>query len=176
VPGSLAPPLSERDHVQGRADAPFELVMYGDFECPFCLASQSVLTRVRARLGDDLRFGFRHFPLDALHPQARRAAAAAEAADGQGAFWEMFDALYGLRGRLGERELLRAARDLGLDERRVAQELADGVHDARVQEDFETGQASGVTGTPAFFVNGVLHTEAFDAGSLVAALRGEPAR
>jgi protein-disulfide isomerase len=141
------------------------------------LPGLAVRPHARARApGDDLRFGFRHFPLDALHPQARRAAAAAEAADGQGAFWEMFDALYGLRGRLGERELLRAARDLGLDERRVAQELADGVHDARVQEDFETGQASGVTGTPAFFVNGVLHTEAFDAGSLVAALRGEPAR
>ena len=176
VPGSLAPPLSERDHVQGRADAPFELVMYGDFECPFCLASQSVLTRVRARLGEDLRFGFRHFPLDELHPQARRAAAAAEAGDAQGAFWEMFDALYALRGRLGERDMLRAARSLGLDEGRMAGELADGTHDERVQEDVETGQASGVRGTPAFFVNGVLHTEAFDAGSLVAALRGEPAR
>ncbi len=176
MPGSLAPPLSERDHVQGRDGAPFELVMYGDFECPFCLASQSVLTRVRARLGDDLRFAFRHFPIDALHPQARRAAAASEAAAGQGAFWEMYDALYALRGRLGEREILRAARDLGLDERRVAGELAGGVHDARVQEDLEWGQASGVTGTPSFFVNGVLHTEAFDAGSLVSALRGEPAR
>jgi len=176
VPGSLAPPLSERDHVQGRADAPFELVMYGDFECPFCLASQSVLTRVRARLGDDLRFAFRHFPLDALHPQARRAAAAAEAADAQGAFWEMYDALFALRGRLGEREILRAARGIGLDERRMARELADGTHAARIQDDFEAGRAAGVTGTPSFFVNGTLHTEAFDAGSLVAALRGEPAR
>lgn len=176
MPGSLAPPLSERDHVQGRDDAPFELVMYGDFECPFCLASQSVLERVRARLGEDLRFAFRHFPLDALHPQARRAAAAAEAAGAQGAFWEMYDALYALRGRLGEREILRAARLLGLDERRMARELADGIHDARIQEDLEAGQAAGVTGTPSFFVNGVLHTEAFDAGSLVAALRGQPAR
>ena len=176
MPGLLDPPLSDRDHVQGPAGAPLELVMYGDFECPFCQASQSVLTRVRSRLGEDLRFGFRHFPIDALHPQARRAAAAAEAADGQGAFWEMYDALYALRGRLGEREILRTARDLGLDERRMAQELAEGSHDARVQEDLEAGQAAGVTGTPAFFVNGVLHTEAFDAGSLVAALRGEPAR
>jgi len=176
VPGSLDPPLSDRDHVQGRADAPLTLVMYGDFECPFCLASQSVLARVRARLGDDLRFGFRHFPIDGLHPQARRAAAAAEAADAQQAFWEMFDALYALRGRLGEREIVRAARNLGLDERRIARELAEGVHEGRVQEDVETGRRSGVTGTPAFFVNGSLHTEAFDAGSLVAALRGEPAR
>ncbi len=176
MPGSLVAPLTDRDHVQGEASAPYELVMYGDFECPFCQASQSVLTRVRTRLGDDLRFGFRHFPIDGLHPQARRAGAAAEAAGAQGAFWEMFDALFALRGRLGERELVRAARALGLDERRLARELEEGVHDARVEEDRQTGEASGVTGTPAFFVNGVLHTEAFDAGSLVAALRGEAAR
>jgi protein-disulfide isomerase len=150
--------------------------MYGDFECPFCQASQSVLTRVRSRLGEDLRFGFRHFPIDGLHPQARLAGAAVEAAGAQNAFWEMFDALFALRGRLGERDLIRAARDLGLDERRVAQELADGVHDARVEEDMRSGLASGVTGTPSFFVNGVLHTDAFDAGSLVAALRGEAPR
>ncbi len=176
MPGTLDPPLTDRDHVQGRADAPYELVMYGDFECPFCQASQSVLSRVRARVGDDLRFGFRHFPIDALHPQARLAGAASEAAGAQGVFWEMYDALFELRGRLAERDLLRTARAIGIDEARVARELAEGTHAARIEEDLRSGQASGVTGTPSFFVNGHLHTEAFDAGSLVAALRGEPAR
>ena len=94
VPDVLTPPLGADDHVDGPADAPLELVMYGDFQCPFCTAAQPILRRVRDRLDGRLRFAFRHFPLRALHPDAERAAQASEAAAAQGAFWAMHDALY----------------------------------------------------------------------------------
>ena len=109
MPASLDPPLGPDDHVSGRADAPYELVMYGDFECPYCAAAQSILARVRSRLGDELRFAFRHLPLESVHPHARHAAEASEAAAAQGAFWEMHDALYAARGRLEDADLVAEA-------------------------------------------------------------------
>jgi protein-disulfide isomerase len=172
VTGLLDPPRVPDDHVAGDPDAPLELVMYGDFECPYCAAAQSILARVRARLGDELVFVFRHMPDEEAHPHARHAAEAAEAAAAQGAFWPMHDALYAGRGHLADRDLVAHARGVGLDGDRIAAELRDGVHAARVQRDLETGLRSGVTGTPGFFVNGRLHEGAYDAGSLVEALRG----
>jgi NhaA family Na+:H+ antiporter len=171
VPVSLDPPLGPDDHVSGDPDAPYELVMYGDFECPYCAAAQSILARVRSRLGDDLRFAFRHLPLESVHPHARHAAEASEAAAAQGAFWEMHDALYAGRGRLEDADLVSHARALGLDAERVGRELAEGTHAGRVQRDADTAEALGLDSTPAFFVNGVLHADTYDAGSLVAALR-----
>jgi NhaA family Na+:H+ antiporter len=170
VAALLDPPLGPNDHVAGPADAPLELVMYGDFQCPYCTAAQGPVRRVRERLGDELRFAFRHFPIAEVHPDARRAAEAAEAAAAQGAFWEMHDAMYASGGRLREDELAATAAALGLDPERVRAELRDGTHAARVDRDLESGRRSGVTGTPGFFVNGVAHHGAFDAGSLIEAL------
>jgi Na+:H+ antiporter, NhaA family len=170
VAALLDPPLGPDDHVSGRDDAPFELVMYGDFQCPYCAAAQGPVRRVRERLGDDLRFAFRHFPLSEVHPDARRAAEAAEAAAAQGAFWEMHDALYDSGGRLHEDELVATAAGLGLDAERLRAEIRDGTRAARVERDLESGRRSGVTGTPGFFVNGVRHEDAFDAGSLIEAI------
>jgi protein-disulfide isomerase len=172
VPVSLAPPLGPDDHVSGPDGAPYELVMYGDFECPYCAAAQSILARVRSRLGDELRFAFRHLPLESVHPHARHAAEAAEAAAAQGAFWEMHDALYAGRGRLEDADLVAHARAAGLDAERVGRELADGTHAGRVQRDVDAAHALGLSATPVFFVNGVQHTDTYDAGSLVTALRG----
>src|SRR3954453_2256086 len=81
------PPIDADDHVDGAPDAPLELVMYGDFQCPFCVAAQPMVRRVRDQLGSRLRFAFRHFPLADVHPDAERAALAVEAAAAQGAFW-----------------------------------------------------------------------------------------
>jgi Na+:H+ antiporter, NhaA family len=172
VTASLQPPLGPDDHVAGPDDAPYELVMYGDFECPYCAASQSILARVRKRLEGELRFAFRHLPLESVHPHARHAAEAAEAAAAQGAFWEMHDALYAARGRLEDGDLVAHARGLGLDAERIGRELAAGEHAARVERDAAGAAALGLTSTPVFFVNGVRHTDSYDAGSLVAALRG----
>lgn len=170
--GLLDTPLGRDDHVAGDPAARLELVMYGDFECPYCAAAQPILARVRERLGAEFRFAFRHFPLTGVHPHAQHAAEAAEAAAAQGAFWSMHDALYAARGRLADRDLAAHASGLGLDGARVAAALESHEHAARVARDAEAAVRTGVTGTPGFFVNGRLHVGAFDAGSLVAALRG----
>lgn len=144
--------------------------MYGDFECPYCAAAQSIIARVQRRLGDRLALVFRHFPLPDVHPHALQAAQAAEAAAAQDAFWAMHDTLYGARGRLAERDLLAHARALGLDRDRFAAELSGEAHLDRVRHDLATGTASGVVGTPGFFANGRRLRGAFDAGSIVDAL------
>jgi NhaA family Na+:H+ antiporter len=164
------PPLDADDHVQGPPDAPLELIMYGDFQCPYCTASQSIVKRVRNRLDGRLRFAFRHLPLHEVHPDAQRAAEAAEAAAAQGKFWEMHEALYSNGGHLALADLAEAAKRLGLDVERFRAELIDGTYAARVERDAAGARAAGIAATPAFIVNGVLHTEAFDAGSLVDAL------
>jgi NhaA family Na+:H+ antiporter len=172
VPDPLTPPLGPDDHVDGPADAPLELVMYGDFQCPFCTAAQPILRRVRGRLEGRLRFAFRQFPLRSLHPDAERAAQASEAAAAQGAFWAMHDALYALRGQLGAADIVAAAARIGLDAERIRSALEEGTYAAAVQADVDSGAASGVTGTPTFFTGGVRHAGAFDAQSLIAALEG----
>ena len=164
------PPLDPEDHVAGPPEAPLELIMYGDFQCPFCTAAQSIVARVRKRLDGRLRFAFRHLPLHEVHPDAQRAAEAAEAAAAQGAFWEMHDALYANGGRFEDEDLAALAKRLGLDVQRFRAELADGTHAARVARDADAARAAGIAGTPAFIVNGTHHDDAFDAGSLVAAL------
>jgi Na+:H+ antiporter, NhaA family len=173
VPTRLDPPLGPEDHVAGPAEAPLELVMYGDFQCPYCSAAQPIVRRVRERLDGRLRFAFRHLPLPALHPDAERAAQAAESGAAQGAFWAMHDALYAQRGRLGLDDVLRAAEQAGVDPERVRADLAAGTHAARVARDAESARAGGVTGTPGFFANGLRVEGSFDAQSLLAAL--EPA-
>jgi protein-disulfide isomerase len=160
------------DHVRGAEDAPLLLVMYGDFECPYCQAAQGIVARVRARLGDELRFAFRHFPIRAQHPRAEASAQASESAAAQGAFWPMHDALYARRGALEDRDLLAAARDAGVGSEQVAADLRSGVHAPRVQRDLDAGVALGLHGTPGFVANGRLVPGAFDARSLVDALRG----
>jgi protein-disulfide isomerase len=170
MPVALDPPLGPDDHVAGSGEAALELVMYGDFECPYCAAAQPILRRVRDRLGDRLRFAFRHYPQEQIHPHSRHAAEAAEAAAAQGAFWEMHDALYASRGRLEDDDLVAHAAGLGLDGERVRRELDEGVHAERVERDLESGRGAELPGTPAFFVNGERHDDSFDAGSLVEAL------
>ena len=135
--------LDAADHVSGPADAPYELLMYGDFQCPYCTAAQSILRRVRDRLDGRLRFAFRHFPLTEIHPDAWRAAEAAEAAGAQGSFWEMHDALYANGGRFGEADLAALADRIGLDVERFRAELAAGAHTDRVQRDLDAGRAAG---------------------------------
>ena len=157
--------------MKGPDDAPLELVMFGDFQCPYCLASQAVLRRVFERVERPLRFAFRHLPVIERHPLAGVAAEAAEAAAAQGRFWELHDALYAAQPRLTEAAVVfEIAAGVGLDAERVQREVEEGRWRERVQRDVRSAEASGVRGTPAFFVNGRLHQGAFDAGSLVEAL------
>jgi protein-disulfide isomerase len=168
----LSPPLEDLDHVRGERGAPLELVMFGDFQCPFCLGAQSSLRRVRERLGERLLFAFRHLPIPERHPLAPMAAEASEAAAAQGRFWDYHDALYAIQPKLSRETMLGAARDLGLDADRIEAELEAGTHRDRVARDKASGEASGATGTPTFFVNGIRLYGAYDASSLVEALEG----
>ncbi|SHN76451.1 Na+/H+ antiporter NhaA [Geodermatophilus obscurus] len=170
-PVLLDPPVDvARDHVRGPADAPLTLVEYGDFECPFCGRATGTVEELRERFGDRLRYVFRHVPLVDVHPHARLAAEAAEAAAAQGRFWEMHDRLFAGQDRLMPADLLEHAAAAGLDVSRFARDLGSSRFARRVEEDVESAEVSGVTGTPTFFVNGRRHTGPFDTGSLAAAL------
>jgi protein-disulfide isomerase len=166
----LAPPLEEIDHVRGEPGAPLELVMFGDFQCPFCLGAQKSLRRVRERLGERLLFAFRHLPIPERHPLAPMAAEASEAAAAQARFWEYHDALYAAQPKLSRETMLAVGRDLGLDAERIAAELDSGAHAERIGRDLASAEASGATGTPTFFVNGSRFYGAYDASSLIEAL------
>ena len=167
---TLALPVGDRDHVQGPADAPVTLVEYGDFECPYCAAAHVILKKVQQIMGSQLRFVFRHFPLTQIHPHAEPAAEASEAAGVQGQFWEMHDVLYENQPMLDPLHLVMFAEDLGLDIKRLARELKEGVYRERVRGDFLSGVRSGVNGTPAFFINGVRYDGSWDLPPLVEAL------
>lgn len=166
----LSPPLEDLDHVRGERGAPLELVMFGDFQCPYCLGAQSVLRRVRERLGDRLVFGFRHLPIPERHPLAPLAAEASEAVAAQGSFWEFHDALYANQPRLSRETIFELAKEHGLDAERIEAEVDAGAHRDRIARDVASAEASGATGTPTFYVNGKRFFGAYDAGSLVEAL------
>jgi len=168
----LSPPLEDLDHVRGERGAPLELVMFGDFQCPFCLGAQSILRRVRERLGERLLFGFRHLPIVERHPLALLAAEASEAAAAQGRFWEYHDALYPVQPKLSREVMLEVGRELGLDVERMEAEIESGAHRDRIVRDVSSAENSGATGTPTFFVNGKRFFGAYDASSLVTALEG----
>jgi protein-disulfide isomerase len=144
--------------------------MFGDFQCPYCMAAQRVIRRVRERLGDELRFAFRHLPIVERHPMAQASAEASEAAAAQWRFWEYHDGLFAAQNRLSNRELVVIARALDLDADRLSREVEGRRWQARVERDVESARASGARGTPTFFVNGRLHDDVYDAGTLIAAL------
>jgi Na+/H+ antiporter NhaA len=167
---------SARDHVRGPDDAPVTLVEYGDYECPFCGQAEIVIRELLESFGDDLRYVWRHLPLNDVHPRAQTAAEAAEAAAGQGAFWPMHDRLLDHQDELNPRDLLRHAVDLGLAVDRFMDELRRRTHAPRVDEDVTSADASGVAGTPSFFINGRRHHGAYDVATLAAAVRAARTR
>jgi Na+/H+ antiporter NhaA len=172
----LAVPLDpDRDHFRGPADAPVTVVEYGDFECPYCGRAESVVRELLADFGD-VHYVWRHLPLSDVHPNAELAAEASEAAAAQGRFWEMHDQLLDHQGELRPRDLHGYAGRLGLDLERFEDDLRRHAHAPRVEEDVDSADASGVTGTPTFFVNGRRHDGAYDIDSLTAAVRAARAR
>ena len=168
----LAESVSDRDHTQGPADAPVTLVMYGDYECPYCQEAFRAVKQLREdeTVTEQTRFVFRNFPLTSVHPHAQQAAEAAEAAAAQGQFWEMHDVLYEHQDALELDDLKEYAEQLGLDGEYLVQELEQGAFTERVQEDLLSGARSGVNGTPTFFINGERYDEQWDPGALRAAL------
>jgi Na+/H+ antiporter NhaA len=167
----LAVPVDiERDHFRGPADAPVTLVEYGDFECPYCGHAEPVIRALLADFGD-LRYVWRHLPLNDIHPHAQLAAEAAEAAGAQGKFWEMYDLLFAHQSELLMRDLMGYARELALDTERFGEDLRQRAFTSRVAEAVESADLSGVSGTPIFFINGRRHYGAYDIDTLSAAVR-----
>jgi protein-disulfide isomerase len=167
----LTVPVSEdSDHIQGPADAPLTLLEYGDYECPYCGQAYPIVKQLQKQLGDRLRFVFRTFPITTAHPHSEQAAEAAEAANGQGRFWEMHDYLYEHQQHLDDSDLHAYAEQLGLDLDRFDRDLADHTYAERVREDFMSGVRSGVNGTPSFYINGIRHDASYDYETLLSAL------
>jgi protein-disulfide isomerase len=166
----LAVPVSSSDHSLGPADAPVTLVEYGDFECPNCEAAFPVVRSLLESLDGQLRFVFRHFPVSIRHDHAQKAAEASEAAAEQGKFWEMHDILFRNQDDLDRESLLGYAGELGLDLERFTYELDESIHAERVFRDLASGEASGVSWTPTFFLNEVRHGVARDLDGLVRAV------
>src|SRR5271156_6656510 len=144
----MKPPVGANDHVQGTANAPVTLVEYGDYQCPYCGEAYPIVKALQERLGKQVRFVFRNFPLSTMHPHAEHAAEAAEAAGAHGKFWEMHDALYENQEDLDCGALVEYAAAVALEPSRFAGEMAKQTYAARVREDFMSGVRSGVNGTP----------------------------
>ena len=171
----LAVPVDpERDHVRGADQALVTLVEYGDYECPFCGLAEPVIRELLADDGD-LRYVWRHLPLTDVHPHALLAAEGAEAAARQGSFWPMHDQLLTHQDALTADDLLRYAAQLGLDTGRFTADLRRHAGEAKITEDVDSADLSGVTGTPTFFVNGKRHRGAYDIDTLADAVRAAKA-
>ncbi len=163
-------PDTERDHVSGSVKGAIKLLEYGDYECPFCADAQPIVKEIQRRLGDDLLFAFRHFPLINIHPHSEHAAEAAEAAGAQENFWGMHDLLFENQSALEDQDLVAYAGELSLDETRLIREVTSSVYALRIREDFKSGVRGGVNGTPTFFINGERYDGPRDVGHFLEAL------
>ena len=157
----LTLPVTHADHILGNEHASVTLVEYGDFECPNCKQAAPVVKLILSHFAGRIRFVWRHFPLEEVHPHALHAALASEAAGAQRKFWPMHDRLFEHPSQLEDRQLERYAGELGLDTARFRSDLQHDAHLQRVREHIESGRASGVRSTPTFFVNGELQDVSF---------------
>jgi Na+/H+ antiporter NhaA len=168
----IRPVDPDRDHLRGNPEAPLTLVEYGDYECPFCSRATGSIDEVRAHFGDELRYVWRHLPLERVHPRAFDAARAAEAAGLQGKYFEMGRMLFANQDDLEWSGIYRYANSIGLDLERFDQDVR--VHPSkvlhRVQDDAQDAELMDLNSTPTFFVNGVRHKGPWDAASLIRAL------
>jgi Na+/H+ antiporter NhaA len=166
----VVPVDDDRDHIRGPDKALVTVVEYADFECPYCGLAEPAVRELLRDFGD-LRYVWRHLPLTDVHPHAQLAAEAAEAAAKQGAFWEMHDLLMAHQGALTARDLIGYAASLGLDTEKFTAHMRKHAGAARVAEDVDSADLSGVSGTPTFFVNGMRHYGAYDIESLSKAVK-----
>jgi Na+/H+ antiporter NhaA len=166
----------DTDHIRGPLDAPVTLIEYGDFECPYCGRAEPIVRELLNEFGDDLRYVWRHLPLSDVHPHAKMAALAAEAADVQDSFWEMHDLLLGHQDALRYSDLVGYAEELGLDVDRFERDVHEHVGESQISADIDGADLSGVSGTPTFFVNGMRHQGEYDITILSNAVRAARAR
>ncbi|MDJ0785469.1 MAG: DsbA family protein [Myxococcota bacterium] len=140
----------------GPDDAPVTIVEFSDYQCPFCRRVEPTIEALLARYPEQVRFVYRHYPLDRIHPQARGAAEAAACADDQGQFWAFHKQLFAEGAKFDAQSLEGYAEQTGLDLAEYKACVAERRHKDLVENDFQDGAKAGVTGTPAFFVNGIM--------------------
>jgi len=138
---------------RGNADAKLAIVEFSDFQCPFCRRVTPTMGQIEREYGDKVRIVFKHFPLE-MHPKAPAAHAAAEAAHQQGKFWEMHDLIFANQESMSPEKYVEYAKQLNLDIPRFQRDVASAQIKARIDSDSEEGSKLGVSGTPAFFING----------------------
>jgi len=160
-PFELSLPVGGADHVLGPSHAAVTVVEYGDFECPNCKQAAPAVKLLLKHFSGRVRFVWRNFPLEEVHQHALHAALAVEAAGGQGKFWPMHDLLFEDQAHLKPPQLRRYAERLELDLARYDIEMKEDYYLQRVREHMESGRASGVRGTPGFFVNGAIEDVSF---------------
>jgi protein-disulfide isomerase len=166
----LQPLDKEVDHVRGSADARV-ILEYGDYECPYSRKAFREIEHVERRLGERVRFAFRHFPLTEIHPHALAASAAAEAASLQDRFWDMHELLFHRQGALEDDDLRGYAAELGLDIAHFDEAWNSVGVLERIRRDVESGSATGeVRGTPTLFIDGIVHRGGYDAQTLLEAV------
>lgn len=168
--GKLKLPVNDRDHIQGPRTASVNLVEYGDYECPYTGQAYPIVKEIQKHLGDKLLFVFRNFPLREIHPHAQHAAEAAEAAAAQGKFWDMHDYLFEHQQALDDNHLSKYAAALGIDTDKFRKEMSGHNYASQIDKSLGEGIASGVEGTPTFFINGVKHNDSWDQETLLAAI------
>jgi len=142
--------------IRGSANAPVTIIEFSDFHCPYCKQVQPTLKRILSDYGGRVRLAYRDFPLDQLHPSARKAAEAARCANDQGKFWEFHDKLYGGATDASPETLTRLAREVDMDVVAFQQCLSIGKHQSAINRDIQEASSLGIAGTPGFFINGRL--------------------
>jgi protein-disulfide isomerase len=158
--------VTETDHIQGELAAEFNLVEYGDYQCPHCRMAYPIVKRLQKHFGERLSFVFRNFPLGQMHPWAESAAEVAEFAGAYRKYWEMHDQLFENQQNLGNALFLKLTEALDLPPSDLQAALSEQIYRARIRADFAGGVRSGVNGTPTFFINGQRHDGTYDYKSL----------
>lgn len=162
----LAIPVIGSDHIRGSTDnnSPIILVEYGDYECPYTGMAYPIVKELIREFGNDkIRFVFRNFPLNEIHPHAQHAAEAAEASAAQNKFWQMHDYLFEHQKALDDGHLLGYAQKVGLEDiRKFKADVSRHIYAPLIEESLKGGIDSGVEGTPTFFINGARYEDSFD--------------
>ena len=159
----------------GGSSAPVTIVEFSDYECPYCSRAENVVDQVMKKYGEKVRLVYRDYPLS-FHKNAETAAMGSECAEEQGKFWEMHKAMFGNQQKLAATDLVETAGTIGLDKDKFKTCLDSGKFRPEVQKDFQDGQKAGVTGTPTFFINGVMIVGARDVASFSDIIDRELAR
>ncbi len=154
---ALATPVSASDHSIGAANASLVLVEYADYQCPYCSDAYPIVKQISEQWSSDVRVVFRNYPLAHSHPQALPAAVTAEFAAKHGKFWQAHDMLYENQRNLGPAVYADILQALKLPFEEFAADVERHAFEGKIRADIDSGNQSGVNGTPAFFINGELY-------------------